>query len=118
MPPVFPGSPGSSKNCRNPGFRFFTTNCFSEKVRHLQSHQKCALFFLNPEEIHGLTLYGKAFLSDDKALKTELRDEDWDQFYPGGVNRDDYGLLLFIPESARGWYWDHPVHFHIGGKSL
>lgn len=75
----------------------------SAKARHIEKNPKVELFYqIGPEMLH-LTVTGKARFVDDVAEKKRIWngkvfDYDLAQFWPGGPESKDFGLMLIEPE--------------------
>jgi len=74
----------------------------SAKAAHIAKNPKVELFYqIGPEFIH-LTVTGKARFVDDPAEKKrvwegKVFDYDLAQFWPGGYQAPDFGLMLVTP---------------------
>jgi general stress protein 26 len=74
----------------------------SHKARQIQKNPRVELFYqLGPELVH-LTVTGTARFIDDMAEKKrvwsgKIFDYDLAQFWPGGPESPDFGLLLIAP---------------------
>jgi general stress protein 26 len=74
----------------------------SHKAKQIERNPRVELFFqIGPEMVH-LTVTGRAKFIDDKAEKKRIFsgkvfDYDLAQFWPGGPESADFGLLLVEP---------------------
>jgi general stress protein 26 len=75
----------------------------SAKARHIDGNPKVELFYqVGPEMIH-LTVTGRAKFVEDVAEKKRIWngkvfDYDLSQFWPGGAESKDFGLMLIEPD--------------------
>jgi general stress protein 26 len=92
----------------HPGFEgqrvWVATGRASAKARHIDNNPKVELFYQvgAPEMIH-LTVTGKATFVEDPAEKKRIWngkvfDYDLSQFFPGGPESKDFGLMLIEPD--------------------
>jgi len=78
------------------------TGAASPKARHVAKNPKVELFYqVGPDMVH-LTVTGKASFVEDPAEKKriwngKIFDYDLAQFWPGGAESKDFGLMLITP---------------------
>jgi general stress protein 26 len=75
----------------------------SAKARHIDKNPKVELFYQIGAEMVHLTVTGKAKFVEDLAEKkriwnSKLFDYDLAQFWPGGPESKDFGLMLITPD--------------------
>ncbi|MGH7925063.1 MAG: pyridoxamine 5'-phosphate oxidase family protein [Candidatus Binatus sp.] len=75
----------------------------SAKARHIQNNPKVELFYQISAEMVHLTVTGKAKFVEDVAEKKriwngKIFDYDLAQFWPGGPESKDFGLMLITPD--------------------
>ncbi len=85
---------------------FFTTNNSSGKMAQIRENNCVSVYFCNAWNSFGVMILGTIDIIEDKRLKNEFWQDDWVQYYPGGKNDEDYVLLKFNPQSAKGWNSD------------
>ena len=75
----------------------------SAKARHIDRNPKVELFYhIGPDWVH-LTVTGRAKFIEDIAEKKriwegKIFDYDLSQFWPGGAESKDFGLMLIEPD--------------------
>ena len=94
----YPQIKALSEKEENEGRIFLTTNTSSKKIKHIKHNDKACLYFYNATDFKGVTLCGTIKIVEDKILKTAAWGADWQEYYPDGVDSEDYALLLFTPE--------------------
>jgi general stress protein 26 len=75
----------------------------SAKARHIDKNGKVELFYQIGADMIHLTVTGKAKFVEDLAEKkriwnSKIFDYDLAQFWPGGPESKDFGLMLITPE--------------------
>jgi general stress protein 26 len=58
-------------------------------------------FYVTKERLKGVTLYGKTEFIEDEKIKKNIWEDDWDKYYPQGLNDPDYTLIKFNPKKAK-----------------
>jgi len=82
---------------------WLATGRSSAKARHVDNNPRVELFYQIGADMVHLTVTGKAKFVDDLAEKKRIWDGkvfDYDlaQFWPGGPESKDFGLMLITPE--------------------
>ena len=83
---------------------YISTNTSSNKVRHVKTNSKVSMCVLNPDSGRGITLGGEVEVITDEKIKKELWLDWWTQYYPKGVNDEDYTILRLRPKSIEIWF--------------
>ena len=83
---------------------FFTTNSFSKKIRELKENPNASAYFCSPENWHGVMLQGRLEIVRDSVVRHRIWQNDWDIYYKGGVDSDDYVVLRFDPLNISSYY--------------
>jgi general stress protein 26 len=92
---------------------YISTNRSSAKIRQIHSNPKGGLYYSDFEGVHGLLLSGDLEIVENPEVRAFLWQEDWEQFYPGGVAGDEYEILRVQPHRAKGWYQNGKFEFNI-----
>ncbi len=74
---------------------WLATNDRSRKVAELRSHPQMTLHYFDRSSPGYVSLYGRARLVNDSAVKARIWRPAWEKFYPG---RKHYLLIRFEPE--------------------
>lgn len=83
------------------GRHLISTNLSSGHVKALQENNIACLYFDDTENFKAICLYGKVIVHAEETYKRLLWSEGDEQYYPGGIDDEDYCVLEFIVESAR-----------------
>lgn len=75
----------------------------SAKARHIERNPKVELFYQVAQDMVHLTVTGRARFIEDVAEKkrvwdSKIFDYDLSQFFPGGAESKDFGLMLIEPD--------------------
>lgn len=75
----------------------------SAKARHIDRNPKVELFYQVAQDMVHLTVTGRARFIEDVAEKkrvwdSKIFDYDLSQFFPGGAESKDFGLMLIEPD--------------------
>ena len=75
----------------------------SAKARHIDRNPKVELFYQVAQDMVHLTVTGRARFIEDVAEKkrvwdSKIFDYDLSQFFPGGAEAKDFGLMLIEPD--------------------
>ncbi|GHT93297.1 hypothetical protein FACS1894122_08300 [Alphaproteobacteria bacterium] len=76
---------------------FFDCHTNSQKVEQIKRNGNASLYYLVPENIKNVTLFGKAESVDDKSLKDKLWKDEFAQYYKNGKEDELYEVLKFVP---------------------
>jgi general stress protein 26 len=77
---------------------WYATSGTSNKVRQIKAQPGiCSLFY---NEGKTLRVFARAEIVDDQAVKDELWQEDWAQYFPKGKNDPNLAIIKAIPEHA------------------
>lgn len=74
---------------------FFRTHKSSAKVQQAKSNKKANVYYALPKQMSGLTLLGTIKEFDDPKAKKAIWVDEWENFFPLGLNDPDYTLLKF-----------------------
>lgn len=92
---------------------YLTTNRISLKMEHIRKNPRVGLYYCSFSETHGLALTGNIEVIEDVEIRKLLWQDDWIQFYHGGLNGSDYTVLRVKPILARGWYKTDKYEFKL-----
>lgn len=90
---------------------YFSTNTSSTKVREITSNPRVAVYYCDPQHIHGLMLRGDMAIVEETAVKDALWNDGWERYYPKGRSDPDYCVLSLRPSLAIGWHRGAPFSF-------
>lgn len=77
---------------------WFATGADSNKVRHLAANPHiCLLYYAGETDVR---VRGRVERITDQALRDELWEEDWKQYFSEGSTDPNYALLKTIPEQV------------------
>jgi general stress protein 26 len=106
--------PSAAAFCQRQGFTcYFTTSLSSGKVRELRANPQAAIYFCDPERVHGAMLTGLVEILDDPELKKTLWDDSWRIYWPAGPDDPDLVILRLAPALATGWWGTTPFTFEL-----
>lgn len=83
------------------GRHLISTNLSSGHVKALQRNSLSCLYFDDTENFEAVCLNGTVIVHTEEAYKRLLWTEGDEQYYPTGIEDEDYCVLEFIAESAR-----------------
>lgn len=83
------------------GMHLISSNFSSGHVKALQENSLACLYFDDTVNFKAVCLNGKVIVHAEEAYKRLLWSEGDEQYYPGGIDDEDYCVLEFIAESAR-----------------
>lgn len=83
------------------GTHLISTNLSSVHVQAMQKNSSVCLYFDDVENFKAVCLNGKIKIHVEEAYKQLLWSEGDEQYYPDGIEDEDYCVLEFIVESAR-----------------
>lgn len=83
------------------GQHLISTNLSSGHVKALQRNNSSCLYFDDTENFKAVCLNGTVIVHTEEAYKRLLWTEGDEQYYPAGVEDEDYCVLEFVAESAR-----------------
>ncbi len=88
------------------GRHLISTNTSSAHVKSLQKDGNACLYFSDDEAFEGLCLFGTLNVHFEKEYRERLWTEGDEQYYPNGVEDEDYCILEFVAESGRFYRYD------------
>lgn len=83
---------------------YFTTNRSSPKIERIKKNHKACVYYCKPEEWRGMNISGTIEVIDDTKIKGEMWQDNWNMYYPMGVEDPDYTLLRLKPRSIKGYH--------------
>ena len=92
---------------------YLGTNRKSAKMTHIRTNPNTCLYYRSYTGVHGLALTGSMEVVDDTDIRQTLWQDDWIQFYKGGLAGSDFTVLKVTPVLARGWYKTDKFEFSI-----
>ncbi len=90
------------------GLHLISSNLSSGHVKDLQRNSLACLYFDDAENFKAVCLNGKIKVHVEETYKRLLWTEGDEQYYPEGIEDEDYCVLEFVAESAR--------HYVAGGS--
>ena len=91
------------------GGHLISSNVSSRHVQSLLKNSDACLYFENSERFKGICLNGKVIVHCDREFKEMLWMEGDEQYYPNGIDDEDYCVLEFIAESGRFFRYEGSV---------
>ncbi|MCM1268529.1 MAG: pyridoxamine 5'-phosphate oxidase family protein [Bacteroidales bacterium] len=86
---------------RGIGGHLISTNTSSSHVQSLLKNGNACLYFSDPATFEAICLSGKAVIHFDREYRELLWHPQDVQYYPGGVEDEDYCVIEFIAQSGR-----------------
>lgn len=83
------------------GEHLISSNLSSGHVQALQKNGSACLYFVDTANFKAICLNGKINVHVEEYYKRLLWTEGDEQYYPGGIEDEDYCVLEFVTESAR-----------------
>lgn len=83
------------------GMHLISSNFSSGHVKALQENSLACLYFDDTVNFKAVCLNGKVIVHAEEEYKRLLWSEGDEQYYPGGIDDEDYCVMEFIAESAR-----------------
>ena len=88
------------------GRHLISTNTSSAHVQSLQRNGNACLYFSDDSSFEGLCLYGTAIAHFEKEYRELLWNDVDENYYPKGVEDEDYCIMEFAAESGRYYRFD------------
>ena len=88
------------------GNHLISTNTSSAHVKSLQKNSNACIYFSDDEAFEGLCLFGTLNVHFEKEYRERLWTEGDEQYYPNGVEDEDYCILEFVADSGRFYRYD------------
>lgn len=88
------------------GTHFISTNTSSMYIQNLLKRNDACLYFENSERFESICFTGKAVVHFERSYKEMMWKDGDEQYYPNGVDDEDYCILEFIAESGRYYRYD------------
>jgi len=88
------------------GTHLISTNTSSMHVQAFLKNPSASLYFDNSKTFEGICLTGKVTVHFDKEYKMMCWKEGDEQYYPQGVEDEDYCIIEFRVESGRFYRYD------------
>lgn len=76
---------------------YLTTNTSSAKIQEIENNSKVAVYFCNPKSFTGIMLQGNIEVVTSKEFKHSAWMKEWELYYPGGIDSEDFSMLRFVP---------------------
>ncbi|MFH0733023.1 MAG: pyridoxamine 5'-phosphate oxidase family protein [bacterium] len=83
---------------------YFTTNTSSTKIKEILFDQNVSAYFCDANSWLGMMYQGKIEIVKDKNIKNAIWQDNWDMYYPGGKDSDDYAILKLEPKLIKSYY--------------
>ncbi len=83
---------------------YFTTNTSSNKIKEILFDQNVSAYFCDANSWHGMMYQGKIEIVKDKNIKHLIWQENWDMYYPGGKDSEDYAILKLEAKLIKSYY--------------
>ena len=96
------------------GTHLISTNTSSSHVKSLLKNSNACLYFSDDTSFEAVCLYGKAEISTDRHYKELLWNEGDEKYYPGGIDDEDYCVIVFTAESGRYYRADGKADLSAG----
>lgn len=95
-----------------PVTHYFSTNLSARRTRQFMENPKACIYFCSETEFKGLMLIGKMQVLTDKVHKALLWREGFEQYYPNGIDDEDYCVLKFTAETGNYYHWETNCSFY------
>ena len=88
------------------GTHLISTNTSSMHIQNILKCSNTCLYFENIESFEGVCFTGKAVVHFEREYKEMMWTEGDEQYYPKGIEDEDYCILEFIAEEGRFYRFD------------
>jgi len=88
------------------GSHLISTNTSSMHIQNILKRNEACLYFENSEKFEGVCFTGKAIVHFEEYYKKMLWREGDEQYYPKGIEDEDYCILEFIANRGRFYRFD------------
>ena len=95
---------------RGIGVHLISTNTSSAHVQSLLKNGNACLYFSDASAFEALCLHGRAVVHFDREYRELIWHPQDVQYYPGGVEDEDYCVIEFIADSGR-FYSGHSENY-------
>lgn len=83
------------------GEHMFSTNAYSVHVQRLLASSTACLYFADNEKYCAVCLHGTAIVHTQREYKKLLWHDGDEEFYPKGIDDEDYCVIEFAADSGR-----------------
>lgn len=83
---------------------FFSTNLSSKRVRQFLKNPKASVYYCDAARFKGALFTGTMEVRTDHEAKAMLWREGFEQYYPKGVDDDDYCVLVFTADTVNYYH--------------
>ena len=95
---------------------YFSTNTSSPKVTQIKVNPRASAYYCRPTEFRGVMLGGFIEIVPDLETKKAIWQEEWEFYYPTGVEDPDNTLLRLRPLIAKYYHQLQHYVFDIRGE--
>ena len=88
------------------GSHLISTNTSSAHVKSFLNDERACLYFSDDIKFEGLCLYGKVVVHFEREYKALLWHDGDEQYYPKGIEDEDYCIVEFIADEGRYYRFD------------
>lgn len=88
------------------GNHLISTNTSSMHVQDILKNKETCLYFENSERFEGICFTGECIVHMDREFKEKMWKEGDEQYYPNGVEDEDYCVLEFVAKKGRFYRYD------------
>ncbi len=92
---------------------WMTTNTSSDKLVQLQKDNKACLYFVDLEQLMGLTLVGNIEMLRDEESRKRCWREGFEKYYPRGIDDPDYTVLRFTTSWGKYYHGLKKFRFEV-----
>lgn len=83
---------------------YFSTNTSTKRVEQFLKNPKASVYYCNTEQVKGALFTGTIEVCTDHDTKALLwNDNSW-QYYPKGIDDEDYSVYKFTAEAVNYYY--------------
>ena len=88
------------------GAHLISTNTSSMHVQNILKRKAACLYFEDSHRFEGVCFTGKAIVHFEKEYKEMVWKDGDEQYYPKGIDDEDYCVLEFVAERGRFYRYD------------
>jgi general stress protein 26 len=80
---------------------YWHTNSPSMRIKQYRNNPKASVYFCDKRFFRGVMLKGTMDVLDDEKIKKEIWRDEFETYYKGGADGDDFIILRFTAKSGR-----------------
>ncbi len=89
---------------------YLPVNTYSGKVKQIQENPNASLYLYDVTTRESALLSGEIHLINDRKLRAAFWQPEWEQYFPGSVDGEEYSLVSFTAERFKYYNGLHEAY--------